>query len=176
MEVWPMVRQMMAGVKAKPSQWMRFGGEPWALMDHADGDEQAGEEKQGPENGGNAQAEKTERVGDGQRPGRVTHDEDGAGVKAGGVLEGRDGVTVVGVAVVDEQAAGGPVGDEVARGGQFAGYGHGEDEEDGDCKREAGGTGNCNFSEVGALLCWRTIQLADHGGYSTAAAGEGDEN
>jgi hypothetical protein len=25
-------------------------------------------------------------------------------------------------------------------------------------------------------MCWRKIQLADHGGYSTAATGDGDEN
>ena len=154
--------------EAEPVDAIRRGAVE--LVDDADGDEQAGEEKQGPEDGGKAQAKKTERVGEGQRPGRVAHDEDGAGVKAGGVLEGRDGVAVVGVAVVDELAAGGPVGDEVARGGQFAGNGDGEDVEDGDGKRQAGDSGNRNFSEVAALLCWRTIQLADHGGYSTAAA------
>jgi hypothetical protein len=31
------------------------------------------------------------------------------------------------------------------------------------------------LSEVAALMCWRKIQLADHGGYSTADAKVGDE-
>lgn len=35
------------------------------LVEHADGDEQAGQEEQGPENPGKAQGEKTEGVGDG---------------------------------------------------------------------------------------------------------------
>ena len=53
------------------------------LVEDADGDEQAGKKKERPEDSGEAQAEKTEGVGDGEGPGRVAHDEDGARVKAG---------------------------------------------------------------------------------------------
>ena len=146
------------------------------LVQDADGGEQTGEKQQGPENPGDAQAEKTEGVSKRERPGGVAHDEDGAGVEAGGVLDGPDGVPVVGVGVVGELAAGSPVREEVPTGSQFACNGDSEDVEDGDGKGQAGDTGNRNFSEVAALMCWRKIQLADHGRYSTAVAGVGDEN
>ena len=158
-----MVMQMMAGVKAKPSQWMRLGGEPWSWWSMRMETSRQARRSRVQRIPANAQAEKTEGVGEGKGPGRIAHDEDGAGVKAGGVLDGPDGVAVVGIAVVDELAAGGPVRKEVATGSQFACNRDSEDVEDGDGKRQAGDTGNRNFSEVAALMCWRKIQLADHG-------------
>lgn len=53
------------------------------LVEDADGDEQAGKKEERPEDSGETQAEKTEGVSEGEGPGRVAHDEDGAGVKAG---------------------------------------------------------------------------------------------
>ena len=122
------------------------------LVEDADGDEQAGEKEEGPEDSGEAQAQKTEGVGEGEGPGRVAHDEDGAGVKAGRVLDGPDGVAVIGIVVVDELAAGGPVRKEVAIGSQFACNRDGKDVEDGDGKRQASDGGNRNFSEVAAVM------------------------
>ena len=145
------------------------------LVQDADGNEQAGEKEQGPENASKAQGEKTEGVSKRKGPGRVAHDEDGARVKAGGVFEGPDRVAVVRIAVVNELAAGGPVGEEVTIGSQFACNRDSEDVEDGDGKGQPGDTGNRDLSEVAALMCWRKIQLADHGGYSTADAKVGDK-
>lgn len=91
------------------------------------------------------------------------------------MLDGPDGVAVIGIVVVDELEAGGPVRKEVAIGRQFACDRDGKDVKDGDGKRQAGDSGNRNFSDVAAVMCWRKIQLADHGSYSMAAAEVGDE-
>lgn len=146
------------------------------LMEDADGDEQAGEEQEGPEDSGEAQAKEAEGVGDRKSPRRVAHDENGVRVKAGGVLDGPDGVAVVGIVVVNELEAGSPVRKEVATGSQFASNGESKDVEDGDGEGQAGGSGDRDLSEVAAAMCWRKIQLAGHGGYSTAAAEAEDED
>ena len=145
------------------------------LVEQADGDEQAGEKKQGPENAGEAQGEKTEGVGKRQGPGRVAHDEDGARVKACGVFDGPDGVAVVRIAVENELAAGGPVREEVAIGRQFACNRDSEDVEDGEGKGQAGDTGDRKLGKVVMILKRRDVRLAGHGGYSTADAKVGDE-
>ena len=118
-----MVRQMMAGVKPNPSQWMRLGGDPWSSRTIR------------METSRQARRRKVQRTPAKRRPrkprgrvwvarGRVAHDEDGSGVNTGaeacGVLEGIDGVPVIGVTVMDELVAGSPVGDEVASSSLFA--------------------------------------------------------
>jgi len=112
------------GGKAESEPVDAIWGRAVELANDADGDEQAGQEEEGPENAGEAQAEKAEGVGDGQRPGRVAHDEDGSGVNTGAetgrVLEGIDSVAVIGITVVDKLMAGCPVGDEIASGSLFA--------------------------------------------------------
>ena len=145
------------------------------LVEDADGDEEAGEEQESPEDSSKAQAEKAEGVGDGEGPGRVAHDEYGPRVKTGRMLDGPDCVSVVGIVVVNELAAGGPVRKEVATGSQFACNRESKDVEDGDGKRQAGDSGNRNFCDIAAVICWRKIQLADHGSYSMAAAEVADE-
>ena len=122
-----MVRQIKAGVKASPSQWRRFGGDPynWRTMRTERSRQPRSSRDQ--RIAGHAQAEKTERVGERQRPGRVAHDENGANVKARGVFQRRDGVAVVGIGVVDKLVACGPVGDEVAGTGLTAGPAVSED-------------------------------------------------
>ena len=91
------------------------------------------------------------------------------------MLDGPDGVAVIGIVVVDELEAGGPVRKEVAIGRQFACNRDGKDVKDGDGKRQAGDSGNRNFCDVAAVMCWRKIQLADHGSYSMAAAEVADK-
>ena len=144
-------------------------------MKDADGGEEAGEEQEGPEDSGCAKAEKAEGIGDGEGPGRVAHDEHGAGVKTGGVLDGPDGVAVVGIVVVDELATSGPVREEVAIGRQFACNRDSEDVEDGEGKGQAGDTGDRKLGKVVMILKRRDVRLAGHGGYSTADAKVGDE-
>ena len=61
--------------------------------------------------------------------------------------------------MVDELPAGGPIGDEVALAANLPAR-DSEDVEDGDGKGQAGDSGNRDFSEVAALMCWRKIQLA----------------
>lgn len=138
------------------------------LVKDADGNEEAAKEQEGPENSGNAQAEKAEGVGDGKGPGRVAHDENGARVEAGGVLDGPDGIAVVWIVVVDELEAGGPVRKEVATGSQFACNRESKDVEDGEGKREAGDSGNRNLGKVARILNRREVRLAGHGSYSRA--------
>jgi len=140
------------------------------LVEDADADEQAGEEQEGPEDSGNAQAEQAEGVGDGKGPRRVAHDENGTRVKAGGVLDGPDGIAVVGIVVVDELEASGPVRKEVATGSQFACNGDSKDVEDGECQRQAGGSGDRNLGKVARILMRREVRLAGHGGYSRASS------
>lgn len=140
------------------------------LVKDADGGEEAGEEQEGPEDSGCAKAEKAEGIGDREGPGRVAHDEHGAGVKAGGVLDGPDGVAVVGIVVVDELATSGPVREEVATGSQFACNGDSKDVKDRDGKREAGDSGNRNLGNVARILNRREVRLAGHGGYSRASS------
>ena len=145
------------------------------MVEDADGDEQAGEEHQGPEDSGNAQAKQAEGVDNRQGPGRIAHDEDGARVKAGRVLDSPDGVAVVGIVVVNELEAGSPIREEVATCSQFACNRDSKDVEDGDGQRQAGGGCDRNLGEVAGAMRWRKIQLADHGGYSTAGAEVADE-
>ena len=148
-----------------------IGGRAMQLADHAHGEQQAGQQKQGPEDGRDPQSEKAERVGERQSPGRVAHDENGADVQAGGVLQRRDGIAVVGVGVVDELLARGPIGDKIARAGQIAGDRARQRQKGGEAQARDPRQPRSPTRQVDRFLRRGVIQLADHRGHSTGGCG-----
>ncbi len=61
------------------------------------------------------------------------------------MLDGPDGIAIVGIVVVNQLAARGPVRKKVAVGSQLACNGSGKDVEDDDGQSEASDGGDCNL-------------------------------
>ncbi len=154
--------------KAKPMEVVRRG--TVQLVNNAHSEEKAGEQEQRPEDAGEAEAQQPNRQSERECPGRVAHEQDGPGIEALRVLERSDGVTIIGVAVVKEETASGPIGDKVARGVQLqvSGDGNGADVKDCDSESDAGDGGNGDLRKVTAFLRG-DLQLASHAGNSTGA-------
>src|ERR1700722_765873 len=100
--------------KAEPIEMTAGGAEEGPK--NSDGGDEEGEHRQRPGKCGGGGREKAEGVGERQGPGRVAHVVGAGAAESGGALDGVDGVRVVGIAVLDELMAGGPVDDEVAAG------------------------------------------------------------
>jgi len=149
------------------------------LVDEPDREQEAGEEEEGPEDAGDAEAKIAKGQGQGQCPWRVAHNENGTGVEPLGVLEDGDGVAIVWIDVLRQQAAGGPIGDEIAGGAKLACDGNGAYIKDGDSECEPGDSGDGKLGEIlrgrrvitRRGLHWGLVVLrrgvARHGGYST---------
>ena len=79
------------------------------------GDEER-EHEERPGKRGSYGREIAERVGKRQGPGSVAHVEGAGTAEAGSALDAVDGIRVIGITVLDELVAGGPVDDEVSCG------------------------------------------------------------
>jgi hypothetical protein len=91
---------------------------------NAHGGDEESEHDERPGKSGDRGREIAEGIGERQGPGSVAHVEGAGTAEAGGALDAVDGIGVIGIAVLDELVAGGPVDDEVAAGNDGGIEGH----------------------------------------------------
>ena len=134
------------------------------------GKDEAGQKQKGPENSRQPQAKKAHRVGKRQRPGRVAHQQNGAGSKACIVLDAGNRFPVIRVLMVDELLPRGPVGNEIAGHGDIARKRDDAEKKDRKSERQAAGHGNGQIRQICGGSPGGVIWLTFHAGYCTGVS------
>lgn len=142
---------------AEPGEMAAGGAEE--LPKDADRSDEEAEHRKRPGKRGDGGREVAEGVGQGQRPGSVAHVVGAGAAETGVAFDAADGGGVIGIAMLDELMAGGPVDDEVAAGNGGGICGKGAEKKSGVEGGEDAGDGNEECGEF-ALAGHRGTRLS----------------
>ena len=135
--------------------------------ENADRNQQAREQGQGPQKRSGAQADQPQRQRQRQTPGQVPHIKCARFCgKPRGALDPHHGNLIVGIGVMDELLAGGPIDNEIAL-ARHIGQRHHAEEQNGEHEHEPDDACHQQFCDIGLCLSRGTFRLADHEGHST---------